>query len=277
MSQQDTDLGSLIEKAQKMESPAVPFEGYATDDMNRRDHMLLVQSPQFIYSFAKADIKKRENVGERVRLWVAEGAQAFRISSFIVDSSSPFTVGMENIAAPESVEVDGAPSPATVGADMVAMENIAPPVPRQRPGAPSPATKSVMEAPARVPALSSVAEYWTDSCSAGDAFANNCAHFLSDAFIRAGYTELRPPNPHIHARCYTPAKRPIRARNMWSWFKSKAERTSRDPQPDTGWWAVFQLKESVYWGGHVALLDSDTWNYYGTGWYPDWDQYAYQW
>lgn len=113
------------------------------------------------------------------------------------------------------------------------------------------------------------------SCVGGDRFENNCAHFLSDAFIRAGYTELLPSNPHINARC-APAKRPIRARDMWSWFQSKAVRTSRTPTKNTGMWAVFQLNEDLYWGGHVVILDSDQWVFYGTAWYGNWDQYLYQ-
>jgi hypothetical protein len=48
-------------------------------------------------------------------------------------------------------------------------------------------------------------------------------------------------------------------------------------QRNTGWWAIFQLNESVYWGGHVVLLDSNAWQYYGTGWYGTWNQYMYQW
>jgi len=125
------------------------------------------------------------------------------------------------------------------------------------------------------PSLAGVGAAWSNSCEGGDRYDNNCAHFLSDAFIRAGFTELLPPNSHINARC--PSKRPIRARDMWNWFQWKATRTSRTIEKNTGWWAVFQLNEKAYWGGHVAVLDSGTGTYYGTGWYPNWDQYLYQW
>jgi hypothetical protein len=64
---------------------------------------------------------------------------------------------------------------------------------------------------------------------------------------------------------------------MWSWFQAKAVKTKTKVEPKTGWWAVFQLKESVYWGGHVLLLDSDKDEYYGTEAYWDWEQYLYQW
>jgi hypothetical protein len=64
---------------------------------------------------------------------------------------------------------------------------------------------------------------------------------------------------------------------MWCWFKTKASETGGEVARNTGLWAVFQLKENVYWGGHVAIIDSNTWKYYGTGWYSQWDQYAYKW
>jgi hypothetical protein len=64
---------------------------------------------------------------------------------------------------------------------------------------------------------------------------------------------------------------------MWSWFKSQATRTSSTLQRNTGWWAAFQLDETVYWGGHVAVWDSDDDLVYGTGWYPSWKQHLYQW
>src|SRR5262249_43882614 len=105
---------------------------------------------------------------------------------------------------------------------------------------------------------------------------NNCAHFLSDALMRAGFSDLEPPAECINARCGKSA-RPIRARDMWCWFKSRATKTSRTPTRNTGTWAVFQLDEQEYWGGHVVLLDSDAWKYYGTGWYSKWEQYLYQW
>jgi hypothetical protein len=160
------------------------------------------------------------------------------------------------------------------------MERIKPPKARLDPTAPKPAppVANIPSSPLPAPTLKDVAGYWGDCCVGNDTFDNNCAHFLSDAFIRTGFSELLPPNSCIEsgARC-APASRLLRARNMWCWFKSKASNTSNTPTKNTGWWAVFQLDESQYWGGHAALLDSDSWTYYGTGWYPDWSQYLYQW
>lgn len=159
-----------------------------------------------------------------------------------------------------------------------AMEHLPPPSPRFDPSAPTLGdARELVRQPTDKPSLESVAAYWANSCVGKDTYTNNCAHFLSDAFIRAGYAELSASSPCINARCDTPAKRPIRARDMWCWFQSKATKTSTTLTKNTGWWASFQLDESVYWGGHVVLLDSNNWKYYGTGWYPDWDQHLYQW
>ncbi|MFB7609542.1 hypothetical protein [Streptomyces gardneri] len=286
MKGQQNDLSSLMEQASKRDS-TVSFEGYSRDDGNIPGNILIVESGDCVYSFAKSDIMDRETIGEnRIRVYVREGATAFRLGRMRAgEPQDAFMVAMENIAPPTSPRVPGEPRPAggPVGLmDAEAMEHLAPPPAIDVPGAPRYAAAGMGPAQAAqprvlAPPLSTVGSCWTNRCIAGDAFANNCAHFLSDAFIRAGYTELSGPNPHIKARCYTYARRPIRARNMWSWFKSKAVRTSDTVTPNTGWWAVFQLDESVYWGGHVVLFDSDTCTYYGTGWHGTWRQYMYQW
>jgi hypothetical protein len=159
-----------------------------------------------------------------------------------------------------------------------AMEYIAPPRPTIDADAPTLGQPSDVARAASIQlSLKSVAAFWSDSCAGGDKYENNCAHFLSDAFIRSGYAELNGPVSCVNARCDTPAKRPIRARDMWCWFQSKATQTSTQLTRNTGWWAVFQLNEPVYWGGHVALFDSDNWKFYGTNWFPDWSQHLYQW
>ncbi|MFG2293761.1 hypothetical protein [Streptomyces sp. NPDC048603] len=283
MKGQQNDLSSLMERASRRDF-TVPFEGYSRDDGNIPGNLLIVESGDCVYSFAKSDIMDRETIGEdRIRVHVREGATAFRLGRMRAgEPQDAFLVAMENIAPPPSPGLPGDPRPASgpVGlANAEAMEYMAPPPAIELPSAPRYAGAGMAPAQAQVlaPPLSTVGSFWTNRCVAGDAFVNNCAHFLSDAFIRAGYTELSDPNTHIKARCYTYARRPIRARNMWSWFKSKAVRTSHTPTRNTGWWAVFQLDESAYWGGHVVLFDSDTWTHYGTGWHGTWHQYMYQW
>jgi hypothetical protein len=260
MAARDPDMTTLMELAAEGHSTALLIEGYAADDRNLPGNVVVAQSPQLLYSVARADVEHQEEAGPgRVRLRIRPGAQAFRIEPFLVgdsyppstDPQSPFGVGMEYVVPPPSAEFSGAPA---LGDDL---------------------TDTVELAVAAT--LESVGAHWTDSCAGGDRYANNCAHFLSDAFISAGFSDLAAPNPHIKARCGTSAKRPIRARNMWNWFQSKAVRTSRTLQRSTGWWAVFQLDETVYWGGHVAVWDSDGDVVYGTGWYPEWNQHLYQW
>jgi hypothetical protein len=121
------------------------------------------------------------------------------------------------------------------------------------------------------------AKIFARKCDGGDVCNNNCAHFLSNAFIDAGFANLRDANACVTSRCATTAKRPIRARDMWCWFKSLAASSGGAVARNTGFWAVFQLDEAQYWGGHVVIIDSNAWKYYGTGWYDDWTQYSYQW
>ncbi|MFL9897897.1 hypothetical protein PQR71_06945 [Paraburkholderia fungorum] len=160
------------------------------------------------------------------------------------------------------------------------MEDHAPPSPPPlRPRDPQPATAANVKA-LDVPVTKSIAgtaSLFTKACVGGDSYENNCAHFLSDAFIRAGYSELDPPSDCIHARCSTSAKRPIRARDMWCWFKSMASQSRTTLPHKEGLWAIFQLDEKQYWGGHVVIVDTDSNVYYGTANYPNWDQYCYKW
>jgi hypothetical protein len=204
--------------------------------------------------------------------------------------------------------------------DNPAMETLPPPQPVSVPGMPEKASGQDSEIlrervdkrrlfglrpPA--PSIALTAAHFTESCVGAGRFDNNCAHFLANAFVLAGYQELLRPQSFIGARCYRlppgssspgcdPAsKRPVRAREMDKWFDRKATR-KRDLRgtpaetveerfksiKNTGFWAVFQRDTApgAYWGGHVCIVDTDTWRYYGTGsdgyWY--WDiQNCYQW
>ena len=163
-----------------------------------------------------------------------------------------------------------------------AMENIAPPQPALDPKAPKPAGAEDFER-LRDPDLTvrgrksliDIAASYIGSCSCRHAYANNCAHFLAHAFIDAGWTELSQANPIFNARCGT--KRPIRAREMRDWFRSVSTSRTNKLDRNTGYWAVFQLDEQVYWGGHVCIVDTDAWRWYGTGFYPNWTQDAFKW
>jgi len=182
----------------------------------------------------------------------------------------------ENFTPPPSLIVEGSPVPALTKAESYELE--------MKPGL--------------APQLSDISKVWNGACrdcgggypltccKGKQKYKDNCAHFLSDALIRCGFSELLTDGTLYRCDqkdCECPnERRPIRAREMWGWFKRKAVRKHEkvrwnDIPRNSGWWAVFQLKESEYWGGHVIILDSGAWEYYGTCSYPDWDQYAYQW
>lgn len=164
------------------------------------------------------------------------------------------------------------------------MEHITPPRPRYSKEAP--ASGVAAERPyfdeqtlegLRTGSIERAATLFVPRCAGGDVYENNCAHYLSNAFLLAGADDLKVPHSCIAARCGTSEERPIRARNMHCWFQQKAVRASRKLVKNDGFWAVFQLKEDEYWGGHVAIIDSDKWEYFGTGWYEEWEQYWYKW
>ncbi len=163
----------------------------------------------------------------------------------------------------------------------VAMESIEPPPPPSPgPDDPTAATAADREALratlAVAKSIAGAAALFRKACEGGDSYVNNCAHYLSDAFLRAGYTELAQPSDCVEACCGTDAKRPVRARDMWCWFKQMATSSQTTPPKNQGFWAVFQL-EASYWGGHVVIIDTDTNKFYGTGNYPAWNQHFYKW
>ncbi|WP_409268177.1 hypothetical protein [Pseudomonas sp. KCJK9044] len=119
--------------------------------------------------------------------------------------------------------------------------------------------------PVDILSLDRVGANYYDGCTCRTSYPNNCAHFLSNAFILAGYTELLTSSL-ITARC--PHRRPIRAQDMLKWFQAKKTGFwGSRMQRNTGWWAVYQ--ETPGWQ-HVFVSDSNNWTYYGTGDFPDW-------
>lgn len=254
-SKKNKSLLELLGEFEQIEDTTF-YEGFLSTDKNFDNRILLIESSKQFYSFGDEDIVSKVEIGNnKFRIFVRNGVIGYSTSSFLTGvniANIPFQVGMEDIAPPPPDYDKDAPT-------LVIEEEL-----------------KDYDDDFSIMSLSSAFRSYNGRCVGGDSFPNNCAHFLSDAFIRAGYRELLPNNPHINARC-SPAKRPIRARDMWSWFRSKARRTSRTVRRNTGMWAVFQLNESQYWGGHVVLLDSNAWKYQGTGWYGNWNQYLYQW
>ncbi len=120
--------------------------------------------------------------------------------------------------------------------------------------------------------LRGVCDVYYEGCVCGHSYPNNCAHFLSNAFIRAGYTDLLTSST-VSERCAQ--RRPIRAQDMLRWFQAKQTRfyNGRISQ-NTGIWATYQEKPG--WR-HVVVIDTDRWLHYGTGDYWDWPvQYNYK-
>ncbi len=121
--------------------------------------------------------------------------------------------------------------------------------------------------------LKKVAKNYERGCVCGTRLSNNCAHYLANAFILAGYDELLK-DPEIGERC--PAGRPIRAQDMMHWFQRKAKRFQQGKlERGTGLWATYQEKPNRR---HVLISDSDSQRYYGTDNCLSWPvQWHYQW
>ena len=119
-------------------------------------------------------------------------------------------------------------------------------------------------------------------------YPNNCAHYLSDALIDAGFSDLSSAHTCVTHRCGSPectsgGKRPTRAKDMQCWFLEKDGNPAASVQKGSGFYAVYQERQSDG-QGHVVILDSDAWKFYGTGWFEagqpapnDWKHQYFQW
>lgn len=239
---------------------AIELSGDILPDRNLDRNVLIVTSRDTYYSVPAEDIVETEPAdphGRPRRIWIRRESQLWSASR----PSDKVHHAAERLAlvAPEVFD--------------------SPPPYRLRSGDPDEGTPSDQQQLKAGKTIEGAAKLFVRGCAGDDQYDNNCAHFLSNAFILAGFDELRSSSACIEsgARCATTAKRPVRARNMWCWFKEKAKKTGTTVSKNTGAWAVFQLDESAYWGGHVAIIDSNHWKFYGTGWYSDWSQYSYQW
>ena len=103
-------------------------------------------------------------------------------------------------------------------------------------------------------------------CVCGHAYPNNCAHYLSNALIRAGFSE---PSGGSNQKCSR--GRLIRALDVLEWCKrNNSGFSSGHNNLSSGTWIVFQQRS----GGvqHVCIHKerSDSYSRAGTGDYPDW-------
>jgi len=115
-------------------------------------------------------------------------------------------------------------------------------------------------------------------CECRENLGNNCAHYLSDALIRAGYGELDGGKGSLYrrrnGRIVCKSGRPVRAKELRDWFASKATNTlTNEPESDIpdGYWAVYQ-ERARDGQGHVLLHkhSGSAYTWRGTGNYPRW-------
>ncbi|MGD9108960.1 MAG: hypothetical protein PVI75_07345 [Gammaproteobacteria bacterium] len=112
------------------------------------------------------------------------------------------------------------------------------------------------------------------SCVCGKKYSNNCAHFLSDALIRAGFLGLK--NNKNMTKCSS--GRPIRAKELLKYAKNKKTSfcMSHDTQEISGVWFVYNEYKGQ---GHVCLHREyhDTYDYQGTGDAETFQNWPVQW
>lgn len=273
LSHTESMTGSILKTVRgiNMENKGTIYYGFKHPDNNFPGHVLLAINNDRIYSFNTNDIL------EETRL--PNGMVCLEIRDQSIGYlSTPFRVGMP---------LDDFSS---------ITDHLVAPMPAPKKGDPKLATKEdvdrLRKLTLRQGSLASVATFWSGAgnCVLGSTPPNNCAHYLSDAFVRAGYSELirkKSENKGIFtAWCDTitpPHKRndnarPIKALEMKNWFNSMATKKETTKQTNSGFWAVYQFDASKN-QGHVLLYDSDNNIVYGTGGigYWDWAQNFYQW
>ncbi len=131
------------------------------------------------------------------------------------------------------------------------------------------------QAPAQVNSvLAGAFAGYSGSCVCGESFRNNCAHFLSDALIRGGCSELDGGTGALYRRrnglVVCKSGRPVRAKELRAWLAGKAtEMIAGEPEED-GYFVVYQ--HDGYAGGHVLIHKHKgaEYEWKGTGDHPDW-------
>ena len=115
----------------------------------------------------------------------------------------------------------------------------------------------------------------TCECGNSNGYRNNCAHYLSDALIRAGYNEIDGGKGEetriVNGFCVCSAGRPLRAKEMRDWF---ARKFSKHSELSAGLNVVYQ-ERSRDRQGHVLIKNGTTGEHRGTGDFPEWNQQYY--
>lgn len=173
------------------------------------------------------------------------------------------------------------------GAFRIDEENVAHPKTVLREGDPSAGSTSDQKKLNAGATLEGSCKAFRMSCEGGGAQENNCAHYLSNAMIEAGIKELTNSLDCVELRCNwdnscsdlggNTKYRVVRAKNLRCWFAKKATKKESSVSKNSGFWATYQERASDG-QGHVAILDTNAWRYYGTGWFSAWEtQEYYQW
>ena len=125
---------------------------------------------------------------------------------------------------------------------------------------------------------------YNNNCICNTSAGQNCAHFMSDALIRAGYLQLLSGFTTWGCAAAWGSKRPVQAKEMCAWFKGRALVTLKGgayfrPAPGTGIYVVYQqYTTSPTSQGHVCFWDSNNGTARGTLWLPWWAvQEFYKW
>jgi hypothetical protein len=129
----------------------------------------------------------------------------------------------------------------------------------------------------RAPTLRDVTGKYYEGCVCKDKVTfqkHNCTHYLSNAYILAGFTELLDWEGFTE-RCK--AGRPVRAQEFLKWMQTKAVRYSQGrPPANSGIWAGYQEKDGLR--HHILIIDTDRQKYFGTTDCVSWPiQWFYQW
>lgn len=128
--------------------------------------------------------------------------------------------------------------------------------------------------------LQSAWDKYSNSCVCGYAYENNCAHYLSNALILGGFSEIdggKGANFRIvNGFCVCRSGRPVRAKELRDWFGRKW--TYHSSPMSNGINLVYQQDSSGQ--GHVLLKmykDGKPVGYKGTTDIPSWptQQYYY--
>ena len=121
--------------------------------------------------------------------------------------------------------------------------------------------------------LQTVFSGYTDSCACGTAYENNCAHFLSNALIKGGFSAINGGNGgDLRTRngfCVCPSGRPIRAKELRAWFGRK---WTRHTKPQNGLNLMYQEQGGQ---GHVLLKKYPEGNWVGRGDHGNWNTQEY--